>query len=126
MLDHVAIGVRDMSASLKFYDEVFRVLGIRRLITYGGTDDLPDHVGYGSGEKPDFWVGANTPVQGYVHICLAARSRADVEAFHAAALNAGAADNGSPGLRPEYHPGYYGAFVIDLNGCNLEAVHHTF
>lgn len=126
MLDHIAIGVSDMSTSLKFYDEVLGKLGITRLIAYGGTDDLPDHVGYGSGQKPDFWVGVNTPFQGYVHICLAAESRAAVDAFHAAAMEAGASDNGPPGLRPHYHPGYYGAFVIDLNGCNLEAVHHTF
>ncbi|MGC4095449.1 MAG: VOC family protein [Polyangiaceae bacterium] len=59
-----------------------------------------------------------------IHVCLAARSRDDVDAFYAAALEAGAKDNGAPGLRPHYHPGYYGAFVIDLDGNNLEAVFH--
>jgi predicted lactoylglutathione lyase len=90
--------------------------------------------GFGRGHKPDFWVGQGktrfqtdeqvrviTPV----HVCFAARTRAEVDAFYAAAIAAGGKDNGAPGVRPEYHANYYGAFVIDPDGHNVEAAIHT-
>lgn len=95
-------------------------------MAYGGTDDLPDHVGFGDRQKPCFWLGRGEPVRGYVHVAFAAPGRESVDAFYRAALAAGGLDNGSPGLRPQYHPGYYGAFVLDPDGCNIEAVHHGF
>ena len=79
--------------------------------------------GFGRDGKPDFWLQAGS-ASGPIHVALAAADRATVDAFHAASLTAGASDNGPPGLRPEYHPNYYGAFVIDPDGNNLEAVCH--
>lgn len=126
MLDHVSIAVSDVRRSIAFYEQALAPLGIRRLMAYGGTDDVPDHVGFGSGQKPYLWLGKGEPISGYVHIALGAADQASVDAFHSAALAAGGTDNGAPGLRPQYHPGYYGAFVLDPDGCNLEAVHHSF
>ena len=83
-------------------------------------------MGYGRGEKPFFWLSARPPASGPVHLAFAAADQAAVRAFHAAALAAGGADNGGPGLRPDYHPTYYGAFVLDPDGNNVEAVHHGF
>jgi hypothetical protein len=82
-----------------------------------------DHTGMGTKGKPFFWITEGSPGGG-THLAFVAETRAQVDAFHAAALKAGATDNGKPGLRPHYHPDYYGAFVIDLNGVNLEAVCH--
>ncbi|HEY0133523.1 MAG TPA: VOC family protein, partial [Nannocystis sp.] len=97
-------------------------LEITPVMTYGPA------TGYGRGPKPDFWVSQSqtdstngvTPV----HVCFAARSRAEVDEFHAAALAAGGRDNGGPGLRPQYHANYYGAFVLDPDGHNVEAAFH--
>ena len=126
MLDHLSIGVADISRSLRFYDAALQPLGIKRLLSNGGDATLPNHVGYGDEQKPYFWIGSNLPIQGYVHIAFAAASRELVDEFYRAALNAGGRDNGPPGLRPQYHPGYYGAFVLDPDGANIEAVHHSF
>lgn len=126
MLDHMSVAVRDLRKSLGFYEEALAPLGIRRLMAYGGTDDLPGHVGFGDDQKPYFWLSQGEPVRGYLHIAFSASSRDEVDAFHQAALAAGGRDNGPPGLRPHYHPGYYGAFVLDPDGCNIEAVHHGF
>ena len=126
MLDHVSIAVSDVRRSILFYEQALAPLGIGRLMAYGGTNDLPDHVGFGSERKPYLWLGKGNPIRGYVHIALSAANRDAVNAFHAAALAAGGTDNGAPGLRPQYHAGYYGAFVLDPDGCNLEAVHHGF
>lgn len=126
MLDHVAIAVSDIGRSIAFYEQALAPLGIKRLMAYGGTSGVPEHVGFGSDQKPYLWIGKGIPIRGYVHIALGAADRAAVDAFHKAALAAGGTDNGAPGLRPHYHPGYYGAFVLDPDGCNLEAVHHGF
>jgi catechol 2,3-dioxygenase-like lactoylglutathione lyase family enzyme len=81
--------------------------------------------GFGTAGKPWFWVEAQgTPVRGRLHIALAADSRSQVDAFHAAALDAGGIDNGAPGVRAMYHPDYYGAYVLDPDGNNVEAVCH--
>ena len=77
----------------------------------------------GSG-KPDFWIGDAPVATGHLHLAFAAKDRAAVDAFYAAAIAAGARDNGAPGLRPHYHPNYYGAFVFDPDGLNVEAVCH--
>jgi catechol 2,3-dioxygenase-like lactoylglutathione lyase family enzyme len=125
MIDHIGFGVRDMTRALAFYDAALAPLGIARLMSFPAQGQ-PEHVGYGRGGKPFFWIGMGEPVAGNLHVAFAAEDRAAVDAFHRAALAAGGRDNGAPGLRPEYHPGYYGAFVLDPDGCNVEAVHHTF
>jgi catechol 2,3-dioxygenase-like lactoylglutathione lyase family enzyme len=119
MIDHVTIGVSDLERSKAFYDRALLPLGIARL--YGEGDDF---AGYGAGEKAFFWIGLKTGPQIGAHIAFAAPDRPTVDRFHAAALGAGGRDNGAPGLRPHYHPEYYGAFVLDPDGHNIEAVCH--
>lgn len=125
MLDHIGIGVTDFARSTAFYDAALAPLGIKRLF------DVPlEHsdgvrvTGYGQ-TRPQFWVSEETPTKGRLHIALTAQTRADVNAFHAAALAAGGTDNGTPGVRPHYHADYYGAFVLDPDGHNIEAVCHA-
>jgi uncharacterized protein involved in tolerance to divalent cations/catechol 2,3-dioxygenase-like lactoylglutathione lyase family enzyme len=124
MLDHIGITVSDMARALTFYDRALAPLGITRVMTFGGSEDAPANVGYGTGRKPFFWISAGTPPGVALHVAFAAPDPAAVDAFHAAALAAGGTDNGAPGLRPHYHPGYYGAFAHDPDGHNIEAVHH--
>ena len=119
MLDHVSIGVRDIAAARRFYDAALGPLGYDR--QYSGADSL----GYGR-EGIAFWVSAAEhpvpadPASG-LHFCFAAPNRAAVDAFHAAALASGGGDNGKPGLRTDYSPTYYAAFVTDPDGYRLEA-----
>ncbi len=114
-----------MDRSKRFYSEALSTLAITLLLevtaeqTGGGA-----HAGFGAEGKPFFWIGDSGQPAGGVHIAFAARSRADVNAFYKAALKAGGKDNGAPGLRPHYHPDYYGAFVLDPDGNNIEAVCH--
>ncbi|MBO9667293.1 MAG: VOC family protein [Bdellovibrio sp.] len=127
ILDHVSINVSDLNRSRAFYDKALKPLGITQVMEY------KHHTGYGKGGKPDFWTAAGqndfqTAEQIQVitpaHICFKAGSRAEVDAFYKSAMEAGAKDNGAPGLRPHYSPNYYGAFVIDPDGHNIEAVYH--
>jgi catechol 2,3-dioxygenase-like lactoylglutathione lyase family enzyme len=127
-LDHIGINVSDYERSRAFYARALEPLGITLIMEFGKA------AGFGRNKKPDFWIGQGTtsfqkpedvaPITP-VHVCFVAKSRADVDAFHAAALAAGGKDFGGPGLRAEYHPNYYGAFVIDPDGHNVEAVIHT-
>jgi catechol 2,3-dioxygenase-like lactoylglutathione lyase family enzyme len=126
MIDHVELVVTDIGRSTSFYERALAPLGMKRLMSYGGADGAPAHVGFGQGQKPDFWLGTGDHAGGYAHVALAADTRQAVDEFHAAAIAAGGRDNGAPGLRPQYHPGYYGAFVLDPDGFNVEAVHHSF
>jgi catechol 2,3-dioxygenase-like lactoylglutathione lyase family enzyme len=123
MLDHIGIEVSDLERSRSFYEAALEPLGI------GFVMEFEDSVGLGSegehGPKPYFWIHLRgRPAVSGAHICFGARSHELVDAFHAAALAAGGVDNGVPGLRPQYHPGYYGAFVLDPDGNNVEAVCH--
>jgi catechol 2,3-dioxygenase-like lactoylglutathione lyase family enzyme len=129
MIDHLGISVRDFAASKEFYLRALAPLGIGVVMQVSkeqsGADS--DHIGLGSDHKPFFWISQGVAPESMpvsTHLCFTARRRAEVDAFHKAALAAGARDNGGPGIRPHYHPNYYGAFVIDLNGINLEAVCH--
>lgn len=120
MLDHVTLGVSDVGRSRTFYDKTLAVIGIDRLYAEGDT-----FAGYGAGKKAFFWIGLKTvPITG-VHVAFAVNSRDLVDRFHAAAIAAGGGDNGAPGLRPHYHPNYYGAFILDPDGHNIEAVCHA-
>ena len=127
MIDHVGFKVSDFDASTSFYERALSPLGYGLVMEVTpemtGTDSR--HAGFGAAGKPSFWIGTGDTTQGSLHIALMARSRRDVDAFHAAALSAGATDHGAPGLRPIYHPNYYGAFVLDPDGHNIEAVCHS-
>jgi catechol 2,3-dioxygenase-like lactoylglutathione lyase family enzyme len=121
MVDHVGFAVRDYARSRAFYEAALAPLGLTLLMEPAGAA-----AGFGKDGRPFFWVEAQgEPVQGRLHIALEADNRDQVDAFHAAALAAGATDNGGPGLRPIYHANYYGAYVLDPDGNNLEAVCHA-
>jgi catechol 2,3-dioxygenase-like lactoylglutathione lyase family enzyme len=124
MLDHIGVTVRDYEASKAFYAKALAPLGIGVVmeLTAEETGGYLG-VGMGSGGKPYFWVSPGDP-KGPSHLAFTADRRAQVDEFYRAALAAGAKDNGAPGLRRDYHANYYGAFVIDPNGINLEAVCH--
>ena len=117
MLDHVTIGVTDTGRSLAFYDRALRPLGITRL--HGDSEGF---AGYGIAPKAFFWIGIRDMPQTGSHVAFAAQDRASVDRFYAEGIAAGGRDNGQPGLRPNYHPDYYGAFVLDPDGHNIEAV----
>jgi catechol 2,3-dioxygenase-like lactoylglutathione lyase family enzyme len=126
MIDHLGIAVADHAASRTFYAQALAPLGISIVMEVSRQESgaASDHTGFGADGKPFFWIGEGM-CAGTLHVALVARTRAQVNAFYAAALEAGARDNGPPGLRPHYHPNYYGAFVLDPNGVNLEAVCHS-
>jgi predicted lactoylglutathione lyase len=119
MLDHLKLHVTDFKRSKAFYEGALEPLGYRVMM-----EPRDGYAGFGD-NFPFFWIAqadAATPA----HVAFRAKTREEVDAFHAAALEAGGRDNGEPGLRPHYHPGYYGAFALDPDGNNIEAVHHTF
>lgn len=117
MIDHINIRVSDYANSKRFYAAALAPLGYSLLL------EGASGAGFGRSRKPDFWIKQGAPSR-TIHIAFASDDRAIVDAFHRAALSAGGQDNGAPGLRPEYHPGYYGAFVLDPDGYNIEAVCH--
>ncbi|MBV9553095.1 MAG: VOC family protein [Alphaproteobacteria bacterium] len=117
MIDHITIGVTNLDRSRNFYDRALKPLGIERLYADGDS-----YSGYGVRPKAFFWVGLRSEVQTGTHIAFAAPNRAAVHAFYDAAVAAGGRDNGKPGLRPQYRADYYGAFVLDPDGHNIEAV----
>jgi catechol 2,3-dioxygenase-like lactoylglutathione lyase family enzyme len=119
VLDHVTLGVTDFSRARAFYAAALAPLGIVEM-----AGDGTAYAGFGEGQSPYFWIGPKAGPLSGVHIAFAAADRATVDRFHAAALAAGGRDNGAPGLRPQYHPDYYGAFVLDPDGHNIEAVCH--
>jgi catechol 2,3-dioxygenase-like lactoylglutathione lyase family enzyme len=132
MIDHVGLRTRDAAGVQKlktFYTAALKPLGYVVLREFSAADNI-GYIGIGMGNegKPDFWIGTTTdaPMEpsGHMHLAFVAKDKAAVDAFHEAALAAGAKDNGPPGARPHYHAGYYGAFVIDPAGNNLEAVCH--
>ena len=123
MIDHTGVGVSDFERSKAFYGAALAPIGYAKLLEFGpevtGTTSV---AGYGEPPKPDFWIHAGTPNVPPIHVAFRVPTRAIVRAFHAAALAAGGTCNGPPGLRPHYHPDYYGAFVRDPDGNNVEAV----
>jgi catechol 2,3-dioxygenase-like lactoylglutathione lyase family enzyme len=126
MLDHVGFPVSDYARSKAFYERALAPLGYALIMEVGAehTESGSPAAGFGANGKPDFWIGGEGGLQKQMHIAIAAKDRAMVDAFYQAALAAGAKDNGAPGLRPQYHPDYYGAFVLDPDGHNIEAVCH--
>lgn len=125
MIDHTGVIVSDYAKSKAFYLSALAPIGYSIIAEFpAAVTGHTDVAGFGEPPKPDFWIGAGSPNTPPIHVAFRVRSRAIVEAFYKAALAAGGRDNGAPGLRPHYHPNYYGAFVLDPDGHNIEAVCH--
>ena len=126
MLDHVGFSVADFERSKDFYRRALAPLGLQLLmeVTEAQTG-AGAHAGFGAADKPFFWIGTGERPKGGVHVAFTAATRDVVDAFHREALAAGGVDNGGPGLRPHYHANYSGAFALDPDGNNLEAVCHA-
>jgi catechol 2,3-dioxygenase-like lactoylglutathione lyase family enzyme len=120
VIDHIGVGVRDFEQSLEFYTRALAPLGFER-VAFVDADNRS--AGFGIRGRDDFWIHEGRPT-GRMHVAFDSESREAVDAFHAAALEAGARDNGPPGVRPEHSPTYYAAYVLDPNGNNIEAVFH--
>ena len=116
MIDHIGIAVSDVARAKAFYTAALAPLG------YAVVMDVGDACGFGADGKPDFWIGKGVAAR--VHVAILAKDHKTVDAFYTAAIKAGGTDNGSPGIRAHYHPNYYGAFVLDPDGHNIEAVCH--
>lgn len=132
MLDHVSFSVNDFKQSLHFYDETLKLLGYERVMTF----DVPDGqvAGYGTNGKPSFWIAqekepnlneAIGKARGF-HLAFLAPNVEAIHAWYQKCLELGGRDNGAPGIRPEYHPGYYGAFIVDPDGWRIEAALHHY
>ena len=122
ILDHVSLSVADLSASREFYEQLFEPLGIEVVADFPADVTGVATTGFGFGRKGSFWLVERGQQSPATHICFRAKSRVEVRAFHAAGIAAGGTDNGEPGVREIYHPEYYAAFVLDLEGHNVEAV----
>jgi len=125
MLDHIGISVSEYKKSKSFYELALKPIGYKMLY------EVPkEHTGglgvcgFGEPSGPDFWISEGTPNQPPIHIAFRVDSQKKVDDFYQSAIEAGGKDNGKPGLRPQYHPNYYGAFVLDPDGHNIEAVFH--
>jgi len=127
MIDHIGFPVSDYAKSKAFYMQALAPLGYTLLMEIGAeqTESRAPAAGFGASGKPDFWIGGEGGLEKPVHVAIVAKDRASVDAFHRAALAAGGKDNGAPGLRPHYHANYYGAFVLDPDGHNIETVCHA-
>jgi catechol 2,3-dioxygenase-like lactoylglutathione lyase family enzyme len=119
MIDHVGLNVRDLAASKRFYERSLVAIGYELMM------EFDEAAGFGKDGKPDFWLMAREPTGGSTHVAFACDDRKSVDFLHAAAVAAGGTDNGTPGLREQYAPNYYAAYVIDPEGNNVEAVCHS-
>jgi catechol 2,3-dioxygenase-like lactoylglutathione lyase family enzyme len=134
MIDHLGLPVSDLARATEFYRAALAPLGYGVVMQVSAAETgHGGAVGFGApgnaadfqSGKPSFWIGEGERLPGHIHVAFVAPSRAAVDAFYRAALAAGGKDNGPPGLRPHYHANYYGAFVLDLDGNNIEAVCHA-
>lgn len=123
MLDHIGFPVSDFDRAKAFYAAALAPLGYA-LVMEVTDEQTGGHAGFGDGH-PDFWIGTGKTAATTTHVAFRAKDRATVDAFYKAAIAAGGRDNGAPGIRPHYHKDYYGAFVLDADGNNIEAVCHT-
>jgi catechol 2,3-dioxygenase-like lactoylglutathione lyase family enzyme len=125
MIDHIGVAVADMDRAKTFYTSALEPLGVGLVMEVSAEETGGDaHAGFGADNIAFFWIGTGAKPKGGTHVAFAVRTRAEVDAFYRAAIAGGGRDNGAPGLRPEYHPNYYGAFVFDPDGNNIEAVCH--
>ncbi|MCP4767086.1 MAG: VOC family protein [Gammaproteobacteria bacterium] len=118
MIDHIGFAISDFERSKRFYDQCLAPLGVHLVV------EIDDWAGYGYDDKAEFWFGVDELPQRPMHIAFAASDRAAVDAFYLSGLAAGGINNGAPGIRVIYHPHYYGAFLLDPDGHNIEAVCH--
>ena len=129
IVDHVGFGVSDYPRAKRFYTEALAPLGFTLVMEVSPEQNEGGGrvwaCGFGKDGKPEFWIGSDGKTTPPMHVAFTVETRAEVRAFYEAALRAGGRDNGPPGLRPQYHPSYYGAFVLDPDGHNIEAVCHT-
>jgi catechol 2,3-dioxygenase-like lactoylglutathione lyase family enzyme len=126
MIDHVGYAVSDYERAKEFYARALAPLGyalVMEVPAEANPSGFPA-AGFGADGKPDFWLGGEGKLEHPLHVAIVARDRAAVDAFHREALAAGGRDNGAPGVRSQYHPNYYAAFVLDADGHNIEAVCH--
>jgi catechol 2,3-dioxygenase-like lactoylglutathione lyase family enzyme len=125
MIDHTGLVVSDFEKSKIFYMQALAPIGYELLADFPAcVTGHTDVAGFGESPKPDFWIGRGSPNKPPIHVAFRVSSRALVDAFYKAAISAGGRDNGPPDLRPHYHSDYYGAFVLDYDGHNIEAVCH--
>ena len=125
MIDHTGVIVSDFEKSKKFYAEALAPIGFQKLLEFPAeVTGHMDVAGFGEPPKPEFWISRGIPNVPPMHIAFRVSERVQVDAFYAAAIAAGGRDNGPPGIRAQYHPDYYGAFVLDPDGHNIEAVCH--
>jgi catechol 2,3-dioxygenase-like lactoylglutathione lyase family enzyme len=132
MIDHISFSVNNFDESVKFYDETLKILGYERLMNFNDAEHKV--AGYGKEGKPSFWIGEATHpnLDEYIgrargcHTAFLAPDEHAINKWYLKAIELGAKDNGAPGPRTEYHPGFYGAFVVDPNGWRIEAVFHNF
>lgn len=125
MIDHTGVAVSDFEKSKVFYKASLAAIGYALIMELpASVTGHADVAGFGEPPKPDFWINSGSPNVPPIHIAFRVQSRAIVDDFYKAAMAAGGTDNGPPGLRPHYHPNYYGAFVRDPDGHNIEAVCH--
>jgi catechol 2,3-dioxygenase-like lactoylglutathione lyase family enzyme len=125
MIDHIGLPVADYERSKAFYTKALAPLGYTLIVEVRQDEHDSPAAGFGANGKPDFWIGGEGGLNRTLHIAMTAMDRATVDAFYRAAMAAGGKDNGAPGLRPHYHPNYYGAFVLDPDRHNIEAVCHA-
>jgi catechol 2,3-dioxygenase-like lactoylglutathione lyase family enzyme len=124
MIDHIGFPVSDYPRAKDFYAKALAPLGYTLIMEVQQNEQDAPAAGFGKGGKPDFWIGGEGGLGKAIHIAILADSRTEVDAFYQAAMAVGAKDNGPPGVRAHYHPNYYGAFVLDPDGHNIEAVCH--
>ena len=127
MIDHVGFPVSDFARAKAFYTQALAPLGYTLVMDVPAeqTESRAPAAGFGANGKPDFWIGGEGGLDKPLHVALLAKNRATVDAFYKAAIAAGGRDNSAPGIRAHYHPNYYGAFVLDPDGHNIEAVCRT-
>jgi catechol 2,3-dioxygenase-like lactoylglutathione lyase family enzyme len=125
LIDHIGVAVGNFATSKGFYVRALAPIGYELLMEFSASaTGRGDVAGFGVRPKPDFWIAGGKPNTSPVHVAFRVTRRSLVDAFYQAAIAAGGRDNGPPGLRPHYHPNYYGAFVLDPDGHNIEAVCH--
>lgn len=126
MIDHTGISASDFARSKAFYTKALAPIGYQLLMEFpAAVTKSVDVAGFGVPPQPDFWLAQGVPNKPPIHVAFRVDKRAQVDAFYKAAIAAGGRDNGPPGPRPHYHANYYGAFVLDPDGHNIEAVCHT-